>query len=328
MAESGNKTFVLCDESLNRNGFRVLMSGYQSEPFASNPVMLLAHKDRNDPIGRWLSPRVEGSQLVAEADFDMEDPDAAVVAGKVAREYLKGASVSIIALEWSDDPALMLSGQRLPTLVKWAIEEASICGIPVNMGSLKLSMANGEVLRLTADTPDVAVKLEDYLKQVGIVKHATPHVPTDNMKKVTILLGLSEGATEDQIAAAIEQLKLSTKMPEAVAIALVDAGIKTGSITENLRPLMLKLAAESPNDVADLVSKGLSKVAEDAPAGKPEEAKQSIAAELVKLAATQGGAAAKADDRTGWSYDQWAKDDAEGLLKLATEQPEVFAKLK
>ena len=75
-----NKTFVLHDETINTYGFRMLTAGANLEEFRKNPVMLLNHNDYTLPIGRWENIRIEGTQILAEAHFDMADEKAREVA--------------------------------------------------------------------------------------------------------------------------------------------------------------------------------------------------------------------------------------------------------
>lgn len=79
------KTFILHDETVNTYGFRMLTSGGDLTAFRANPVMLYNHNDWEMPIGRWVNVRVEGTQILAEADFDMGDKQAAEIASRTPR---------------------------------------------------------------------------------------------------------------------------------------------------------------------------------------------------------------------------------------------------
>lgn len=87
------KTFILHDETVNTQGFRMLTSGADLSVFKNNPVMLLNHDDWDLPIGRWENIRVEGTQILADAVFDEDDERAVAVMGKVERGFLKAASI-------------------------------------------------------------------------------------------------------------------------------------------------------------------------------------------------------------------------------------------
>ena len=110
--EMETKSFVLHDDTVNTYGFRMLTSGANLEEFRRNPVLLLMHSDHLLPIGRWENIRVEGSRILADPVFDMEDPEAKKIAGKVDRGFLRAASIGAWPPEEvSDDPSLKLPGQ-------------------------------------------------------------------------------------------------------------------------------------------------------------------------------------------------------------------------
>ena len=85
MAKEGN-SFVLNDENeVNSYGFRTLNDGLDLSRFEENPVLLDFHNPSNQSvIGRWKNIRIKGSQLLADPEFDEEDPEAMKVKGKVA----------------------------------------------------------------------------------------------------------------------------------------------------------------------------------------------------------------------------------------------------
>ena len=71
------KTFILHDETVNTQGFRMLTSGADLSVFKNNPVMLLNHDDWDLPIGRWENIRVEGTQILAEEKLGRSVADVA-----------------------------------------------------------------------------------------------------------------------------------------------------------------------------------------------------------------------------------------------------------
>lgn len=70
---------------------------WKLDRFRKNPVFLLQHDSWSVPIGRVETIGVEkvGGQeaLVASVRFDLDDPDAAAVAGKYARGFMHAVSV-------------------------------------------------------------------------------------------------------------------------------------------------------------------------------------------------------------------------------------------
>lgn len=143
------KSFLVSDESVNDLGFRVLTSGIDLTRFEKNPVMLYGHIRNNEvsgepllPIGTWKNLRKENRELLGVPAFDMDDPFARKIARKVDNGFLKAASIQIAALEFSEDRALFVPGQTLPTVVRCELIEISICDIPSNRNAVKLANRN------------------------------------------------------------------------------------------------------------------------------------------------------------------------------------------
>lgn len=200
--------FTLLDESVVRYGFRALMSGGDLEEFKANPVMLLQHNrptsyaGKDDimlPIGCWYDIRIEGNKLLAKPDFDDDDELAQRVQKKVEKKYLNAVSVCIDPVAVSDDPALMLAGQTLPTFTKWGILESSIVDIPNCKNALAIRNSAGNRIMLSG-TPDQ--ETVDYLKTLSTNN-------TMDRKLLCAKLGLDENATDAQISDALVAVKLA-----------------------------------------------------------------------------------------------------------------------
>lgn len=316
------KKFVLSNSRVNSYGFRLLTSGCDLTRFKANPVMLYNHKmgaDRDKlPLGAWEGLSIEGDDVVATTDFDTEDTFAANIARKVGKGHLRGASVGFEVIEVSNDPALMLPGQTLPTVTKWAPFEASIVDIPSNEDALCLRH-NGELILLTKETD---------LRSLSFFQPDTPN--PDAMKKhpieILTLLGLTEGASDEQLYAAIKMLSAAKADAEtklaAEATRQTDetkAHIETEAtrlkLDADAKTHLLTLAETSPDmarkTLAMLTPRTtLSALAGGASAGKPSSA-----------------AATDPNDRSAWGYEDWAKNDSKGLLFMKTADPERFENL-
>ena len=131
-------TFILTDESVNCYGYRVLTSGAELDRFRQNPVMLYSHDNHLLPIGTWQNLRVEGTRLLADAAFDLDDPFAAEVARKVEAGILRCCSIGFDIIEVSDDQSLLLPGQTQGTVTRWQLLECSLCAIGANPAAMKL----------------------------------------------------------------------------------------------------------------------------------------------------------------------------------------------
>lgn len=315
------KKFVLSNSRVNSYGFRLLTSGCDLTRFKANPVMLYNHKmgaDRDKlPLGAWEGLSIEGDDVVATPDFDMEDDFAAKISRKVGKGHLRGASVGFEVVEVSTDPALMLPGQTLPTVTKWSPFEASIVDIPSNEEALCLRH-NGELILLTKDTD---------LRTLSFFQPDTPN-PDDAMKKhpieILTLLGLAEGASDEQLYAAIKTLSAAkadaetklaaeTKRVTDETKAHIETEATRLKLDADAKTHLLSLAETSPELARKTLAlmaprQTLSGLAATAPAGRP-------------------AAAAYPDDRSTWGYEDWAKKDSKGLLFMKTNDPERFETL-
>lgn len=248
------KSFVLHDESVNTQGFRMLTSGGDLSAFSKNPVLLLNHDDYDLPIGRWENIRVDGTKILADAVFDEEDERAMKVSGKVDRGFLRMASIGAWPLEVSDEESLKLPGQTLPTIVRWLAREASVCTIGSNHNALALYDKDNNRIDLTDRSK--LIKLFDDCRKPG-----TFSINTNNkrMSKLNSILKLSDNASEDAVIEEVEKiLRLNSQFMEensslktdkdtltkrlkayeekekqtrtAEAVRLIDAAIKDGRI--------------------------------------------------------------------------------------------------
>lgn len=220
------KKFVVNDDSvLNDRGFRVMTSGIRLDKFKKNPLGLFMHSrpDRWDlkndsvlPICSWSDPEVEGTTLTSTPTFDESDEFAQKIGSKVEKGFLRMASIGIIPITVSSDPAYMLPGQERPTVVESELIEISIVDIGSNPNAVSLYSLdpNGKLVQLSSE-------LEDKL----IPTLSKPETNT-NMKKIAEKLNLSSDATEEQIVAAIEALKKKNNDLETAA-----EQVKLSSIT-------------------------------------------------------------------------------------------------
>ena len=82
--------FILNDENVtNSYGFKIKTEGINLKRFKANPVMLDEHNPSNlSVIGKWTEIKAENGKLSAETEFDLDDENAKVIAGKVEREIL------------------------------------------------------------------------------------------------------------------------------------------------------------------------------------------------------------------------------------------------
>lgn len=150
------KTFILSDESVNCYGYRVLTDGIRLDKFGKNPLMLYSHNRELLPIGTWENVRKEDGRLLAEAKFDENDEFAMQISDKVEKGIIRCCSIGFEIISLSDDPELLLPGQRYMTVTESQLLECSICALGANSNAMALShdgesLKQGDILHLSME---------------------------------------------------------------------------------------------------------------------------------------------------------------------------------
>lgn len=255
--------FILNDETKkNQYGFRVRNSGLQLSRFESNPVILDDHQSGNSAvIGRWLNIQIEGNLLTAEAEFDDQDPNAVIIAGKVERGFIRGASLGLNPFTMSN---FVLAPDDVYDLVESEILEASIVAIPNNANALVKLYATSE--------ESIKELLETEVNEILLMASDKSKFNLNNqMKKITLTLsavaalGLPGNTLEHdenlvnekilKLSADLEAEKLKVQGFEQLeadkkanlSAKTVDADIQAGKIDATKRADYLKLHAEFPD---------------------------------------------------------------------------------
>ena len=242
------KKFILNDETKkNQFGFRVRNSGLKLDRFQANPVMLDMH-DPNKVIGRWEEIQIEGNLLTAVAVFDIDDPEAAKIAGKVEREFLKGASLGLDPFNMNN---FVIGPDDVYDLVEAEVLEGSVVSIPNNANAITVKLfATSEMKEFTEQEVSEILLMASELSQFNL---------NNPMKKITLTLsavsalGLPGNTLEHEesvvsekivkLHAELEAEKLKVKGFEELeadkkaklSATTVDADIKAGKIDATKR---------------------------------------------------------------------------------------------
>ena len=271
--EKEKKEVVISNSKLNAYGFRVLTEGIDTTQYARNPILLWMHNrpfrgttDEVLPIGRMENLRVEGDNLIGTPVFDEQDEFAQKIAAKWDAGIIKMVSAGLDVIELSDDPAMLVQGQRRSTVTKSKLVEVSIVDIGANDDALVL-FRDGKTITLSSGNGQEL----DFMNLSNNPK-------TDaQMNKIALQLGLPENATEQEIAAAITKLendaaetvqlrKNAEQAAEQAINAAVDNAIQLRKITADKKDhfvaLGKKVGLESLNETLQLMQ----------PAARPTEA--------------------------------------------------------
>lgn len=132
-------TFIISDESVNADGFVIQTKGIRTERFKKDPVMLYMHAREKGVIGRWDNIRTEGSQLIADAVFDENNPLGKEVKERVDGGFLRSASIGLSVLNYE-----RIDG--VDTVTDCELTEVSIVDIPSNRNAVKLFDKRGLIV--------------------------------------------------------------------------------------------------------------------------------------------------------------------------------------
>jgi hypothetical protein len=219
------KRFVLSTSQLNSHGFRSLTEGVDLTDFIANPIMYWLHttpegKSSEEllPIGFWEDIKKEGDEITAVPNFDDNDEFAMKIYNKAEHGTLRAASVEVEPIAVDADKKNWVKGQKLPTVTRWKIGEASIVDRGSNKGALVKLKHKDNVI-----TPGDALSAGDFFESLQ----------NDNMKiklneKTSQFLKLAEGAELDateiveKLVEVIEERDGSIKLAEEKVTGLED----------------------------------------------------------------------------------------------------------
>ena len=297
------KKFKVSDESKNSKGIIIRTAGIKTDRFMKNPVMLNFH-DRKDVLGKWTGLEKKSTEMYAEPVFDLADPEAAKIAGKVEREFMNGSSLGLTPIEYHYN----LEEDAIDVTVS-ELKEISICSIPSNENSLLLFDENGEEM---SDTMLLQLK-DDLQKPIQQNMKNKAHLAkvlnlADTCEESDILLAVQ--ATIDENKTLKADLKTKADALEAIekqkVITLVDDAVKANKILPGDKDDYLKLA----NADFDTTKKLLD-----------AKAPHVSVAERLKNG-EKGG-----EDRSTWTFADYQKKDSDALADMKENNKAEYDRL-
>jgi len=199
MSELKRYKLTVLDESLTTHGFWVSLSGLEFELYMRNPVVLREHW--GSVVGRCERVWIEDRKLKAEIVFDMADAEAAALAGKVERNFIRMVSAGLEPLVWSESPEDLKPGQTCQTLLKSRLREISIVVFGANQNAFVEQSDSPFAVQLYDENNNKINLSADNATLPAITKKGE----TMN-KEVIELLNLEEGASLTSISTAIRNM--------------------------------------------------------------------------------------------------------------------------
>lgn len=308
--------FIVNTENVNEYGYRILTDGIDITQYEKNPVVLFGHvRATSDPkrvVGRCVKLYKENKKLIADIEFDTQEELGKTVEGKVARGFIKMASLHADVKETSVDETLLLPGQTMETVTKCKLVELSIVDVGGNNDALKLSK-NGEKVSLN--------KIKKLKKDTGM-----------SIKSIALALGMEENAGESTVLKQVNDLKLAKETAEKradnaeealeaiqtkEADSLIEKGVKLGLIHKDFKDT-IKSAFKADHE-AQAVK--LSKMITDKEAELENDGTHNSLKEVILGKGTENKKTVKL------TYDFLQKNDVKKLYEIRDKQPKEYARL-
>jgi HK97 family phage prohead protease len=140
--------FVLSDDSTDRMGDTIQVTGWDLTNFKENPIALWAHAATR-PIGRWVDVRVVGNKLMGKLVFADAGTSPMIdeIRSLVEQRILKTVSVGFNPLDAEPirDPKGKMTGFNF---IKQELLEVSLVAVPANPNAVAVARS----LHLSNDT--------------------------------------------------------------------------------------------------------------------------------------------------------------------------------
>ncbi|MGQ0669336.1 MAG: HK97 family phage prohead protease [Actinomycetota bacterium] len=180
LREDAPLTFIAANEGDPGDGLDLAMEGADLARFRANPVFMWAHNYRQPPIGRAIDVRTEDTRLLADVEFDGNDPFAAQVEAKYRGGFLNAVSVGFDARQAvnaeGEPVSIGFFGPSEPVRVtEWELMEISAVPVPMDPAAL-VDSGRAAMRVLARDILDVVGDEDLWLPRTAIAPHSTPTV--------------------------------------------------------------------------------------------------------------------------------------------------------
>lgn len=318
------KEVIISTEAVNSYGSRVLTSGIDVSQYEKNPVLLWMHRrswERDAmPIGIIENLRIEGDKLIGTPVFDQNDEFAKKIESKWENGFLRMASAALEAIETSAEKALILPGQSRETITKSKLIEVSIVDIGANDEALQLYGDEGKLLRLSSGEESHSLPLLREEGETGSTAAAAGAESNNQQKterKMTKeqleLIGLTEGASDEQVTAALTLMKERADAAAALELAAVtqavDQAVSEKKILAEQREHFIKLGQSAG---VELLNQTLSALP---PQQKPTE--------VINLGKESASGSGNAEAK----YTKLSEVPEDKLLELRKSNPAEYKRL-
>jgi len=162
-------TFLISDESVDRQGEIVKQAGWDFTNFKQNPVILFGHDSYDLPIGKAVDIYTEGDKTFAVIEFAAEIYDKAKVVWEMVKAgVLRTVSVGFINQEYDNNE-----------LTKNELLEISIVPVPANPNAIVLAAKDGLISK-----KDAQFMVKQYEKELEGLRTLAQDDKLENMEQL------------------------------------------------------------------------------------------------------------------------------------------------
>lgn len=241
---------VISTGNIARDQMIIDPDGWDFTNYRRNPVVLWGHDDGAMPVARTVGEITKTStELIATAEFDKEDPEAARIFGKIQRGFVNSTSVRWLPKRTEIRAIQTEHGERdTLVFVEQELLEWSFVSIPADPGAMILrsdgSALDVEALLRAAPTPAQRIDALNELltgdlddETIAALKTFHQRLTPVVTESPVITRPTADGAWMadlERVAAAIETLT-SRKPPDAEAMVIAAVARHTGKTEERVR---------------------------------------------------------------------------------------------
>jgi len=293
--------FIICDNTLNRKGWRLLVEGIDMTGFLKNPVCVVQHNIWSVSVGKWKNLRVANEQFLGTLEFDKNDDEAVKLYWKYKDGFMSAVSLHIYPLEENEEPTMLVQGQKYATVTKSELLEISLVTVPGQKNAVKLC------------TPDGG----DYKLNVVVNKNKSKMDKSEEKKE--------EGAVDTK--ALQQQLDVERQKNAKNLVKLHhQRGVVQDGEVESLEKLAL-----SDYDTVEKMLDARTPVKEDGKEEKEDKGDEGkkLAEEVKKLTQNaEQGKSGGVNERDAWTYYDYFRKDPKALALMQEKEPEKYKKLE
>jgi len=252
-------TFVVSTASEDRHETEIMPEGGDLRFFKENPVVLFNH-DQDKVIGRSPSIQLENGRIVAQVEFDSDDPFAANIERKVENGFINATSIGFIIKKWEFD-----EDRDVFRILEWELVEFSIVSVPSNREALVLERSLAaqvkelrsmiESIRSQGQGPGEAPQQEDVSQAVPNDAADVKNQPDAQGEEPSDPVDIEDSAAEEGAADPVEAIDANAD--DAIHVKEV-SNIKTRAATpEDYERELKKRLPGIIKDVRKRLGKGI-----------------------------------------------------------------------